>query len=68
MYGYVAENKATINKLFMAGIIPGLCLTAIIIVSAIVYARKMDLGVEKGDMVGKMDLTWKAMPGALMPI
>lgn len=69
MYGYVAENKATINKLFMAGIIPGLCLTAIIIISAIVYAKRNGFGRgQKATWAERWILTWKAIPGAFMPI
>lgn len=69
MYGYVAEQHATISKLFMAGIIPGISLTLILIFSAIFYARRYGFG--KGEKVSWSDrfhYSLKAIPGAIMPV
>jgi C4-dicarboxylate transporter DctM subunit len=68
IYGYVAESKATIGNLFMAGIVPGLSLTAILIITAIFYAKRNNFG--RLPRIG-WDERWKAslkaIPGAIMP-
>lgn len=69
MYGYVAEQKAAISDLFMAGMIPGLSLILILIITAVFYAWKNGYG--KMPKVGWKERLWatlKALPGALMPI
>ncbi|MBU8877792.1 TRAP transporter large permease subunit [Bacillus sp. FJAT-29790] len=67
IYGITAEES--IGKLFMAGVIPGLFLGGVLIVSAIFYAKRNGYG--KGEKVsweerGKSSL--KAIWGAFLPV
>ncbi len=67
IYGITAEES--IGKLFMAGVIPGLLLGGVLIVSAIFYAKKNGYG--KGEKAawkirGKSSL--KAIWGAFLPV
>ncbi len=66
VYGVVAE--ASIGKLFMAGVIPGLLLGGTLIASAIFYARKNNYGAgPKHDWDSRMKASLKAIPGAFLP-
>lgn len=67
IYGITAEES--IGKLFMAGVIPGLLLGSVLIVSAIFYARKHGYGSdEKSSMEVRMKASIKALWGAFLPI
>ncbi|WCN37287.1 TRAP transporter large permease [Aneurinibacillus uraniidurans] len=67
IYGITAEES--IGKLFMAGVIPGLLLGGVLIVSAIYYARKYGYGKdEKASMEVRMKSTIKALWGGFLPI
>lgn len=69
IFGYVAESKATIGNLFMAGIIPGLMLTLLLVVTAIVYAKRNNFGrLPRVPMEERWLPTVKAIPGAIMPV
>lgn len=62
-------SDVSIGKLFMAGILPGLFLGGVLIVSAIVYAKKNHYGVgEKYSWSERWKSTIKAVPGALLPV
>ncbi|BCJ86401.1 TRAP transporter large permease [Effusibacillus dendaii] len=67
VYGTVSEES--IGKLFMAGILPGLFLTAVLIVAAIVYARIKNFGrLPKLGWRERWILSFKAIPAAFLPI
>ncbi|GEN32859.1 TRAP transporter large permease [Aneurinibacillus danicus] len=67
IYGITAEES--IGKLFMAGVIPGLLLGGVLIISAIFYARKHGYGSdEKASMEVRMKTSLKALWGAFLPI
>lgn len=67
VFGTVAE--ISIAKLFIAGILPGLFLTAVLLATAIIYARvrKFPRG-PKVSWKERIDLTIKAIPAAFTPI
>lgn len=66
VFGVTAEES--IGKLFMAGLIPGLILASILIVSAIVYAKMMKLDLQDRASWGERWRTSiKALPGAILP-
>lgn len=66
IYGITAEES--IGKLFMAGVIPGVLLGGVLIVSSIFYARKHGYGQEeKSTMEQRMKASIKALWGAFLP-
>lgn len=67
MFGIIAE--ISIGKLFIAGIIPGLFLTGILLTSAIFYAWKNGYkSGEKASWEERRKHTYKAVWGMLLPI
>jgi C4-dicarboxylate transporter, DctM subunit len=67
IYGAVAEES--VGKLFSAGIIPGLVLGGILLVSAIVHARIQNYGaLPKQSIHERLKKTGKAVWGFLLPI
>lgn len=67
IYGITAEES--IGKLFMAGVIPGLGLLAVLIVAAIVYAKKQGYqGDQKATWEERGRKSLKAIWGALLPV
>jgi len=67
VYGVTADES--IGKLFMAGVIPGLILGSILILSAIIYAKKNDYGHgEKYTWSQRWKASLKAIPAALLPV
>src|SRR5690625_1401470 len=67
MFGIIAE--ISIGKLFIAGIIPGLFLTALLLSSAIFYAwRNNYKSEEKASWEKRKKYTFKAVWGMLLPI
>lgn len=67
VYGTVAEQS--IGKLFMAGFLPGLFLTAVLIVAAITYARIKNFGrLPKASWNDRFVLSVKALPAAFLPV
>lgn len=67
LYGSIAEES--ISDLFMAGVIPGILLGAMLIVFAIIYARVKNLGgLEKASWDERFKKTGKAVWGFLLPI
>ena len=67
VYGVVAE--ASIGKLFMAGIIPGLLLGGTLIANAVYRAKKYNYGAgTKHDWASRKKASIKAIPGAFLPI
>ncbi|KKM09165.1 C4-dicarboxylate ABC transporter permease [Clostridiales bacterium PH28_bin88] len=67
IYGVTAEES--IGKLFMAGMLPGLFLTATLILLAIFYAKRRNLGRgEKATWGERWRATLKAVPGAFLPV
>ncbi|MBN6188821.1 TRAP transporter large permease [Aneurinibacillus sp. BA2021] len=67
IYGITAEES--IGKLFMAGVVPGLLLGGILVLSAIYYARKNGYGSdEKSTMEARVKASLKALWGAFLPI
>jgi C4-dicarboxylate transporter DctM subunit len=67
IYGTTAE--VSIGKLFMAGILPGLFLGGVLVVSAVVYARINGYG---GEEKATWDVRWssslKAVWGGILPV
>ncbi len=67
MFGIIAE--ISIGKLFIAGIIPGLFLSGVLLASAIFYARKNNYkSMKKATWEEKKKHTFKAVWGMLLPI
>lgn len=67
MYGITSEQS--IGDLFMAGLIPGLALTGILIVAAIFYAKRNGFkGDKPATMAERGKKSLKAIWGALLPI
>lgn len=67
VYGTVAEES--IGKLFMAGFIPGLFLTAVLVVAAVIYAKYKNFGrLPKADWNERISLSIKALPAAFLPV
>lgn len=67
IYASVAEES--VGKLFAAGIIPGLMLGGILLVSAIIHARIKKYGkLPKESMEQRVKKTIKAIPGFLLPV
>lgn len=67
IYGITSEES--IGKLFMAGVIPGLGLLAVLIVAAIVYAKMQGYqGDEKASWEERGRKSLKAIWGAFLPI
>lgn len=67
VYGTVAEMS--IGKLFMAGILPGLFLTAVLVIAAITYAKIKKFGrLPKASWKDRFALSFKAIPAAFMPV
>lgn len=67
IYGITAEES--IGKLFMAGVIPGVLLGGVLVVSAIFYAKKNGYGkAEKATSAERMKASVKALWGAFLPI
>lgn len=67
VFGVTADES--IGKLFMAGILPGLFLGGVLLVSAIFYAKKYNYGRgEKYSWSERWKATFKAIPGALLPV
>lgn len=67
VYGVVAEES--IGKLFMAGVIPGILLGAILIISAVYYARKNNYGkAEPCTWEERKTASIKAIWGAFLPV
>ncbi|USG64514.1 TRAP transporter large permease subunit [Brevibacillus ruminantium] len=66
VYGTVAEES--IGKLFMAGFLPGLFLTMVLILAAIIYARVKNFGrLPKASTEERIKLSIKALPAAFLP-
>jgi C4-dicarboxylate transporter DctM subunit len=67
IYGITAE--VSIGKLFMAGVVPGLILGGVLIISAIYYARKHGYGSEsKASTQERIKGSIKAIWGAFLPV
>ena len=67
MYGITSEQS--IGDLFMAGLIPGIALTAILIVAAIFYAKRNGFkGDQPATMAERGRKSLKAIWGALLPV
>lgn len=67
VFGVTAEES--IGKLFMAGLLPGLLLTLILIVSSVLYAKAKGFGrSERASWNTRWRTTIKALPGAFLPI
>jgi C4-dicarboxylate transporter, DctM subunit len=67
IYASVAEES--VGKLFAAGVIPGLLLGGILLVSAIIHARIKKYGkLPKESMEQRVKKTFKAIPGFLLPV
>lgn len=66
VYGTVAE--VSIGKLFMAGVLPGLFLTAVLVIVAITYAKIKKFGrLPKVGWRERFILSYKAIPAAFTP-
>jgi len=66
VFGVTAEES--IGKLFMAGLIPGLILTSILIISSVIYAKMMKLDLQsKAPWDERWRTSIKALPGAFLP-
>ena len=67
MYGITSETS--IGDLFMAGVIPGLGLTGLLIVAAIFYAKRNGFkGDKPATMAERGQKSLKAIWGALLPV
>lgn len=66
IYGTVSGQS--IGRLFMSGIIPGLVLTLILIIFAVIYAKIKKFGLlPKASWEERWKLTFKALPAAFLP-
>jgi C4-dicarboxylate transporter, DctM subunit len=66
---YGISSEQSIGRLFMAGVIPGLFLGGVLMVSAIYYARKHGYGKDpKASMAVRGKASLKAVWGAFLPI
>ncbi|MEJ8545506.1 TRAP transporter large permease subunit [Brevibacillus borstelensis] len=66
VYGTVAEES--IGKLFMAGFLPGLFLTLVLVVAAVIYARVKNFGrLPKASWEERIRLSIRALPAAFLP-
>lgn len=64
----VTANES-IGKLFMAGVLPGIFLGGVLLVTAIIYARIYNYGGDpKCDWKTRRDATIKAIPGFMLPV
>ncbi len=64
----VTANES-IGKLFMAGVLPGIFLGGVLLLTAIIYARLKNYGGEpRADWKTRWQYTWKAIPGLLLPV
>jgi len=62
-------SDVSIGKLFMAGIIPGLVLGGVLLISAIIYAKKNNYGRgKKYSMSERWKASLKAVPAAFLPV
>src|SRR5690606_665114 len=67
VYGTVAE--ISIGKLFMAGLLPGLFLTGVLVVAAVIYAKIRNFArLPKVNWGERMQLSIKAIPAAFTPV
>ncbi|ABB14401.1 TRAP transporter large permease [Carboxydothermus hydrogenoformans] len=67
IYGITAEES--IGKLFMGGLLPGLFLAGVLVLSAIIYAKRGNFkGAEKADWATRIKATVKALPGMFLPV
>lgn len=67
IYGSVSEES--VGKLFTAGILPGLLLCGVLVVSAIIHARKNNYGMlPKESFSERIKKTKKAFWGILLPV
>ncbi|MED4352832.1 TRAP transporter large permease subunit [Schinkia azotoformans] len=67
IYGSVAEES--VGKLFAAGVLPGIFLTILLIIAAIIHARINNYGqLPKESMEVRLQKTKKAIWGFLLPI
>ncbi|WP_066074617.1 TRAP transporter large permease [Neobacillus soli] len=67
VYGVVTEQS--IGKLFIAGVIPGMFLTLMLIIYAVIYAKKKGYGrLEKATWAKRRSSLSKASWGAFLPI
>lgn len=67
IYGSVSEES--VGKLFTAGILPGLLLCGVLVVSAIIHARKNNYGMlPKESFSERINKTKKAFWGILLPV
>ncbi|GAB6154978.1 TRAP transporter large permease subunit [Desulfosporosinus burensis] len=67
VYGVTSDES--IGKLFMAGIVPGLILGSILVISAIIYAKKNNYGLmPKYTWSQRWKASLKAIPAALLPV
>jgi len=67
VFGVTSDES--IGKLFMAGIVPGLLLGGVLLLSAIIYAKKNNYGRgRKYSMSERWKASLKAVPGAFLPV
>ncbi|MCL6638202.1 MAG: TRAP transporter large permease [Firmicutes bacterium] len=67
IYGITVEEN--IGKLFMGGVLPGIFLAGILILSAIVMARRYNFGrLPKASPEERIKASIKAIPGAFLPV
>ncbi|MCL2670200.1 MAG: TRAP transporter large permease [Syntrophaceae bacterium] len=66
VFGVTAEES--VGKLFMAGLLPGLLMTVVLLASTVIYARLKGYGgCEKATWNERMSATYIALPGAFLP-
>ncbi|OPY85554.1 MAG: Sialic acid TRAP transporter permease protein SiaT [Smithella sp. PtaU1.Bin162] len=67
IFGFIAEYS--IGELFAAGLIPGIIMAGVLIVSAIIYARKQNMKMmDKATRSERWRASFKALPGAFLPV
>lgn len=67
IYGITVEES--IGKLFMGGLLPGLFLAGILIITAVLYAKKNGFGMgPKASWQERWQASLKAVPGAFLPV
>lgn len=67
---YGTTMSVSITKLFMGGILPGLLIAALLIVTNQIVTRKFDLKISTEHHTFKdiLKITWRALPTLLLPI
>lgn len=69
MIVYAVATEESVGKLFMAGVVPGIFMGSVFIITAIIVARVRNFkGGERVPWGGRFKALWEALPGLFMPV